>query len=66
MRDGAPHPTVEFIGDISFAASMMAILSGGAVRARLACLAPLDARGAHRRELAASAPARRSAQALAR
>lgn len=52
---GAHHPLVDFTGDISFAASMMAILKGGAVRARLECLPPLDARGAHRRELAASA-----------
>jgi 1-acyl-sn-glycerol-3-phosphate acyltransferase len=52
---GALHATVDFTGDISFAASMIAILSGGAVRARLVCLPPLDARGAHRRELAASA-----------
>jgi 1-acyl-sn-glycerol-3-phosphate acyltransferase len=52
---GALHPSVEFIGEMSFAQSMMAILSGGAVRARLVCLAPFDARGAHRRDLAAGA-----------
>jgi 1-acyl-sn-glycerol-3-phosphate acyltransferase len=52
---GALHPAVEFIGDMTFAQSMMAILSGSAVRARLVCLAPFDARGAHRRELAAGA-----------
>jgi 1-acyl-sn-glycerol-3-phosphate acyltransferase len=34
---------------------MAAILSGSAVRARLVCLPALDARGAHRRELAAAA-----------
>jgi 1-acyl-sn-glycerol-3-phosphate acyltransferase len=34
---------------------MMAILSGGAVRARLVCLPAFDARGAHRRELAEAA-----------
>jgi 1-acyl-sn-glycerol-3-phosphate acyltransferase len=53
--DGAHHLTVDFTGDISFAASMMAILSGQPVRARLSCLAPFDASGAHRRELAAAA-----------
>ena len=52
---GALHPSVDYIGDMSFAASMVAILSGSAVRARLACLPALDARGAHRRELAAAA-----------
>ena len=52
---GAPHPSVEYIGDMSFAASIVAILSGDAVRARLVCLPAQDARGAHRRELAAAA-----------
>lgn len=65
--DGAGdlHPAVDFTGDISFATSMIAILSGPPVRAHLACLAPLDARGAHRRELADSAQ-QAVAQALAR
>jgi 1-acyl-sn-glycerol-3-phosphate acyltransferase len=40
---------------MTFARSMLTILAGGAVRARLVCLAPLDARGAHRRELAEAA-----------
>lgn len=62
---GALHPSVDFVGDMSFAASIVAILSGGAVRARLACLPALDARGAHRRELAAGAQ-QAVAQALAR
>ncbi|MES2757610.1 MAG: lysophospholipid acyltransferase family protein [Pseudomonadota bacterium] len=52
---GALHPSVEFIGDTTFAQSMLAILSGSPVRARLVCLAPFDAGGAHRRELAAGA-----------
>ncbi|MET0856089.1 MAG: lysophospholipid acyltransferase family protein [Telluria sp.] len=52
---GALHPSVEYIGDTTFAQSMLAILSGSAVRARLVCLAPFDASGAHRRELAAGA-----------
>ena len=54
-RDGALHPSVDYIGDMSFAGSMQAILAGGAVRARLRCLPAFDTRGAHRRELAASA-----------
>ncbi|WLI88385.1 lysophospholipid acyltransferase family protein [Massilia sp. R2A-15] len=62
---GGLHPTVDFTGDMSFAASMMAILSGPPICARLECLAPLDARGAHRRELADSAQ-QAVARALAR
>jgi 1-acyl-sn-glycerol-3-phosphate acyltransferase len=52
---GALHASVDFTGDMTFALSTMAILSGGAVRARLVCLPALDARGAHRRELAEAA-----------
>jgi 1-acyl-sn-glycerol-3-phosphate acyltransferase len=62
---GALHPSVSYIGDMSFAGSMMAILSGSAIRARLACLPALDARGAHRRELAEAAR-EQVAQALVR
>jgi 1-acyl-sn-glycerol-3-phosphate acyltransferase len=54
---GALHGSVDYIGDMNFAGSLVAILSGSAVRARLVCLPALDARGAHRRELAASAQA---------
>jgi 1-acyl-sn-glycerol-3-phosphate acyltransferase len=49
---GALHPSVDFIGDMTFAQSMMAILAGGPIRAQLVCLPALDASGAHRRELA--------------
>jgi 1-acyl-sn-glycerol-3-phosphate acyltransferase len=63
--EGALHPAVDFTGDTTFAASTVAILSGAAVRARLVCLPALEARGAHRRELAASA-ADAVAAALAR
>ena len=52
---GRSHPSVDFIGDMNFAQSLVAILSGPAVTARLACLAPLDSVGAHRRELALAA-----------
>jgi 1-acyl-sn-glycerol-3-phosphate acyltransferase len=62
---GALHPSVTYIGDMTFVDSLMAILSGSAVRARLTCLTALDARGAHRRELAVAAR-EQVAQALAR
>ena len=51
---GAVHPAVDFTGEISFASSMMAILSGPPVQARLTWLAPLAGRDAHRRELSAA------------
>ncbi len=54
---GTLHPNIEFIGDMTFAQSMVAILSGAPVRAQLTCLAPIDAAGAHRRELALAAHA---------
>lgn len=53
--EGRPHPAVDFIGDMSFAQSLMLILNGPPVRARLAFLAPLATEGAHRRELAEAA-----------
>jgi 1-acyl-sn-glycerol-3-phosphate acyltransferase len=53
--NGALHPSVDYVGDMSFADSMLAILSGSAVSARMVCLPALDARGAHRRDLAAGA-----------
>jgi 1-acyl-sn-glycerol-3-phosphate acyltransferase len=46
---------VDFIGDMSFAQSVMTILGGRPVRARLHCLPPMPAAGAHRRELAQAA-----------
>lgn len=52
---GALHPAVDFSGDLSFAQSMVQVLSGPPVRAQLTCLAPINAAGAHRRELAAAA-----------
>ena len=64
-QHGALHPSVSYIGDMHFTDSVVAILSGSAVHARLACLPALDARGAHRRELAA-ATQEQVAQALAR
>ena len=51
-NSGASHPSVDFIGETSFAESIMLILNGPPVKARLAILPPLDSIGAHRRELA--------------
>ncbi len=45
------------MGDTSFVDSLLLVLEHGPVRARLACLAPIDAAGAHRRELAQAARA---------
>jgi 1-acyl-sn-glycerol-3-phosphate acyltransferase len=52
---GQAHPAVEFIGDMTFARSMVAILSGTEITARLVCLAPIDTDGAHRRDVAQAA-----------
>jgi len=52
---GGWHPNVDYVGDISFVDSLLTILRGGPIRARLQLLAPLDAVGAHRRELAQAA-----------
>ncbi|MES2261472.1 MAG: lysophospholipid acyltransferase family protein [Pseudomonadota bacterium] len=49
---GHSHPSVDFIGDMTFAQSVLAIVAGKPVRARLQCLPAVDANGAHRRELA--------------
>lgn len=49
---GGVHPSVDFIGDTSFAESIVLILNGPPVKAKLAILPPLDTSGAHRRELA--------------
>lgn len=49
------HPNVDYVGEVTFVDSMMTILRGGPIRARLHCLAPLEAKGAHRRELATAA-----------
>ncbi|MBD8530861.1 1-acyl-sn-glycerol-3-phosphate acyltransferase [Massilia sp. CFBP 13647] len=49
------HRGVDYTGDVSFVDSLVTILKGTPVRARLACLAPLEGAGAHRRELAQAA-----------
>jgi len=52
---GGLHPSIEYVGDTTFVDSLLRILQGPPVKARLACLAPLDSTGAHRRELALAA-----------
>lgn len=52
---GALHAEVDFSGELSFAQSMVKVLSGPPVQAELTCLAPINAAGAHRRELALAA-----------
>jgi 1-acyl-sn-glycerol-3-phosphate acyltransferase len=52
---GAWHPAVDYTGETTFVDSIVRILGGAPVVARLACLAPIPAAGAHRRELAQAA-----------
>lgn len=52
---GGWHPAVDYTGETTFVDSIFRILGGEPVRARLACLAPIDTHGAHRRELARAA-----------
>jgi 1-acyl-sn-glycerol-3-phosphate acyltransferase len=52
---GAFHASVEYIGERTFVQSMMTVLSGGPIEARLRCLAPIEAANAHRRDLARAA-----------
>jgi 1-acyl-sn-glycerol-3-phosphate acyltransferase len=51
-RDRQPHPAVDFIGETTFVQSMLTILRGGPIRARVTILRSLKAEGAHRRQLA--------------
>jgi 1-acyl-sn-glycerol-3-phosphate acyltransferase len=53
--DGGLHAAVEYAEGTTFVDTLLAILSGPPVRARLACLAPIGAGGMHRRELAQAA-----------
>jgi 1-acyl-sn-glycerol-3-phosphate acyltransferase len=50
--DGGWHPAVDYTGETTFVDSIVRILGGEPVCARLACLAPIETAGAHRRELA--------------
>lgn len=49
---GNLHPAADFIGDMSFAQSLVAILKAKEITAQLMPLPLLDTAGAHRRELA--------------
>lgn len=51
---GAPHPGVDFTGAVTFGASLLTILGGPPVQARLQWLAPVAGRDAHRRDLSAA------------
>jgi 1-acyl-sn-glycerol-3-phosphate acyltransferase len=54
---GARHSGVDYLDDTTFVESLFMILQGPPIRARLACLAPIEGAGAHRRELAQAAQA---------
>jgi 1-acyl-sn-glycerol-3-phosphate acyltransferase len=56
-QHGALHPAADFIGDMTFAQSMLAILQAPPMRAELMQLAPIDTTGLHRRDLAVIARA---------
>jgi 1-acyl-sn-glycerol-3-phosphate acyltransferase len=64
-RDAAGnyHPAADFIGEMSFAESVMMILRHPAMHAELICLPSVSSAGAHRRELAVTMRAK-IAQAL--
>jgi 1-acyl-sn-glycerol-3-phosphate acyltransferase len=54
--DGGWHPAVDYTGDTTFVDSILRILGGAPIVARLASLAPIPAgEGTHRRELAQAA-----------
>ena len=61
-QEGALHAAVEFIGDMTFAASLVNILMAGEIIVELQGLDFIGSDGAHRRELAAAS---RKAVALA-
>ena len=50
--NGEHHPAVEFIGDMSFAQSIAAILKARQIRAELVRLPVIETAGAHRRDIA--------------
>ena len=56
-EQGALHPAADFIGDMTFAESMLAILKAPPMKAELVQLAPIDTTGSHRRDLAVLAHA---------
>jgi 1-acyl-sn-glycerol-3-phosphate acyltransferase len=52
---GRLHPTVDFVGDMTFAQSMLAILRGSEITAHLIILPLIETTDAHRREIAVAA-----------
>jgi 1-acyl-sn-glycerol-3-phosphate acyltransferase len=54
---GGWHAAVDYTGEVTFVDSILRILQGEPVVARLQCLAPIASDGAHRRELSAQAHA---------
>lgn len=52
QQDGRFHPSVTFIGDMTFVESMLTILKGEKIRAELVRLPLIETAGRHRRELA--------------
>jgi 1-acyl-sn-glycerol-3-phosphate acyltransferase len=53
--EGGWHPAVDYVGETTFVDSILRILGGPPMTARLQCLAPIPSEGAHRRELARAA-----------
>lgn len=53
--DGQLHDATDFIGEMSFVESVIAIVKSGGIKAELIRLPALPTQGAHRRELAAKA-----------
>ena len=56
-RQGRAHASVEYGDDTTFVQSMLAVLGGSAVTARLHCLPAIPTEGAHRRDVAQAAHA---------
>ena len=56
-RDGQWHAAVEYGDDTTFMQSLLAVLKGSAVTARLCCLPAIATEGAHRRDVARASQA---------
>jgi len=54
-QTGRLHPAADFVGDMTFVQSLVAILQAGKIKAELTLLPPIETRSAHRRDLAAAA-----------
>jgi 1-acyl-sn-glycerol-3-phosphate acyltransferase len=53
--DGGLHDAADFVGDMNFVQSVIAIMNSGGMTAELIRLRPISTTGAHRRELAQAA-----------